>query len=29
MLKNQGLKQKEVSEKLNKSIRTIKSYWTI
>ena len=29
ILKNQGLKQKEVSEKLNKSIRTIKNYWTI
>jgi len=29
VLKNQGLKQKEVAEKLNKSIRTIKSYWTI
>lgn len=29
ILKNQGLKQKEVSEELNKSIRTIKNYWTI
>jgi len=28
-LKLQGLKQKEVAEKLNKSIRTIKGYWNI
>lgn len=26
-LKSQGLKQKEVAEKLNKSLRTIKGYW--
>ena len=28
-LKLQGLRQKEVAEKLNKSLRTIKGYWNI